>query len=207
MSRGVASVALASVLTALLFSGCGLEGQPFSTSTDKTTGTSGSEAQGASADETEGASTDRIGADGLKPPIVTADAIGAYPEDSPEAAVLEWWRGVQTRDQEVVTESYSSAARDELPKKFPFALVTGIAPLASEASISVADIERDGNDESTVYVVIESTDPRMNGPLALPMKKGGGSWQITDSVFLGSIADTYISALRAFEKSAADGGQ
>jgi hypothetical protein len=188
MNPRVALVALASLLAVLLLTGCGLEGQPFSTSTDKTTST---------------AKTDAA----LNPSVVTADAIAQYPKDSPEATALGWWRGVQTRDSESVVQSYSPEARDQLPKKFPLALVTGISPPAATSAISIADVETDGGDDATVYVVINSGDPRMSGPLALPMKKTDGEWEITDPVFLGSLADAFLATLRVSEQSAAGGGQ
>jgi len=183
MRLRVALVALGSFLALLLLAGCGLEGQPFSTATDKT--------------DSE--------ASEFTPSVVTAAAISKYPKGSPEVAALEWWRGVQTRDPESVIESYSPEAREELPKKFPTALVTGIAPPAAQSAISIVDVESDGDDKVTVYVVIESADPRMNGPLALPMKKSGDEWQITDPVFLSSLADAFIAAARVAEQAPAGG--
>lgn len=190
MSPRVALVALAFLFAVLLLAGCGLEGQPFSTATDKTTDT-----------------TTAPDAGEFNPAVVTAEAIAAYPKNSPEAAALGWWRGVQTRDPDAVLEAYTSEARDELPKKFPLALVTGISPPAATSAIKIADVESDGDDKATVYVVIQSGDPRMNGPLALPMEKVDDQWEITDPVFLGSLADAYIAAARVAEQSAEDSGQ
>ena len=184
MSPRAAFVVLAAIF-AFLLAGCGLEGQPFSTATDKTT------------------SATTVEAPELEASVVTGEAIAQYPESSPEAAALGWWRSVQTRDPEGVIDSFTSDARDELPKQFPVALVSGIAPTAAQAAISVVDVETDG-DDATVYVVLESGDPRLSGPLALPMTKVDGEWRITDPVFLASLADSYIEATRAAEESAAD---
>jgi len=185
MSPRAVLVALASILVAALLAGCGLEGQPFSTSTDK----------------------DKTASVELNPAVVTADAIGKYPPTSPQAAALEWWRGVQTRDPEAVIKSYSAKARDELPRRFPVALVSGLAPPAAQSSIRIAYVESKGDDEATVYVVIDSADPRMNGPLALAMEKVNDRWQITDPTFLGTLADTYILAQRAAEASTTGSGE
>lgn len=188
MSPRVVLTAISSALIILLLAGCGLEGQPFSTATDQTDSTA--------ADAGE-----------FNPSVVTAEAIAAYPKNSPEAATLEWWRAVQTRDPDAVLEAYTSEARDALPRKFPMALVTGISPPAATSAIKVADVESDGDDKATVYVVIQSGDPRMNGPLALPMQKVDDRWEITDPIFLGSLADVYITAARVAEQSAEDSGQ
>ena len=190
MSPRVALVVLAAGL-AVLLTGCGLEGQPFSTATDKTDSV---------------AADDPIAVE-LGPTVVSTEAIEEFSKSSPEAAALMWWRAVQTRDPEAVIQSYSSEARDELPENFPVALVTAIAPVAAQSSISIGEVEPEGDDEATLFVVIGSEDPRLGGPLALPMKKDGDEWEITDPVFLGSLAETYIAAAKLAEESAADGGQ
>ncbi len=192
MNPRVALIAVASLLAALMLGGCGLEGQPFSTTTDKTTADT----------EISGSETGEF-----SPTVVTADAIAAFPKSSPEAAALEWWRAVQTRDPDAVLEAYSSDARSQLPQKFSSAIVTAISPIAAEASIEIVDVESEGDDAATVYVVISSSDSRLNGPLALPMKKAGDSWEITDPVFLGSIAEAVIITARLAEQTARDAGQ
>lgn len=191
MNPRVALVAVALLLVVLLLGGCGLEGQPFSTTTDKTAADAGS----------LGSETGEFG-----PSVVTADAIAEFPKGSPEAAALEWWRAVQTRDPDAVLAAYSADARGELPQKFSSAIVTAISPIAANASIKIVDVESEGDDAATVYVAINSGDSRLNGPLALPMKKAG-DWEITDPVFLGSITEAVIVAARLAEQSARDAGQ
>ena len=190
MSPRVAFVVLAAIL-AISLTGCGLEGQPFSTSADKT----------------DNASTKVPVPAELGPAVVSDETIEMFPKSSPEVAALTWWRAVQTRDPDAVIESYSSEARDELPKSFPVVLVTAIAPTAAQSAISIGDVELEGSDKATVFAVIDSADSRLGGPLAIPMKKNGDTWEITDPVFLGSLADTYIAAEKLAEKSAEDGGQ
>ncbi|MEZ5156466.1 MAG: hypothetical protein R2718_10195 [Solirubrobacterales bacterium] len=188
MSRRAAFAGLACIIAGLLFAGCGLEGQPFSSATDK---------------------TDRTQAKGseFNPAVVTGDVIARYPKNSPEATALEWWRGVQTRDADAVLDSYSPEARAELPNRFPFALVAAISPAAATSPIRVAEVEAKGDGAATVYVVIDSEDPKMGGPLALPMEKVDDRWEITDPVFLNSLADGYLAVIQAAKKTASDGGQ
>ncbi|KAA0275176.1 MAG: hypothetical protein EDQ89_00795 [Acidobacteria bacterium] len=158
-------MALASALAALALAGCGLEGQPFDTG-DSTSDTPG-----------------------LGDAVVTPDAISEYPPGSPEAAVLRWWRAVQTRDPEAVVDSYTAQVRDELPKDFAATVVAFIAPSASQAPIAVDYVEPTSEDDVTVYAVIsESPDWRMNGPLALPMTNEGGEWLISDASYLDALS-------------------
>lgn len=184
----VAFVVLAAIL-AISLTGCGLEGQPFST------------------DTTDKASKEVPEPAELGPAVVSNETIEMFPKSSPEVAALTWWRAVQTRDPDAVLESYSSEARDELPENFPVVLVTAIAPTAAQSAISIGDVEFEGRDKATLFVVIDSPEPRLGGPLAIPMKKSGDTWEITDPVYLGSLADTYIAAAKLAEKSAEDGGQ
>ena len=138
---------------------------------------------------------------------MTADAIAAFPKSSPEAAALEWWRAVQTRDPDAVLEAIrptpaTSCRRSSRSRSSP-----PFRPSLPHASIEIVDVESEGDDAATVYVVISSSDSRLNGPLALPMKKAGDSWEITDPVFLGSIAEAVIITARLAEQTARDGGQ
>jgi hypothetical protein len=170
MSFRAALVAFASVLAAGLLPGCGLEGQPFE-----------SDSSTAVAE--------------LGDAVVTPDAISEYPPSSPEAAVLTWWRAVQTRNPKAVIDSYSSEARDELPKSFPMVVVALLSPPASESPIAIDYVESASEDEVTVYAVIESPDPRLDGPLALPMTKKDDKWQITDATFVETLATAFDAAL------------
>lgn len=165
MSPRVALIALAAVLAAAVLAGCGLEGQPFDNSGSTT-------------------STTQLGY-----AVVTRDEIAGYPSNSPEAAVLRWWRAVQTRDPEAVLKSYTPEVRDQLPKHFDKIMVAMIAPPASMGSVWIDYVESSGDDEATVYAGIDgSPDPRMNGPLALPMIKDGDKWLITDGTFMKVLA-------------------
>lgn len=161
MSPRVALIALAAVLAAAVLAGCGLEGQPFDNSGSTT-------------------STTQLGY-----AVVTRDEIAGYPSNSPEAAVLRWWRAVQTRDPEAVLKSYTPEVRDALPKDFAKAMVAFVGPPASQGAIWIDYVESSGEDKATVYAGIDgSPDPRMDGPLALRMVKDGDRWLIADGTFV-----------------------
>jgi len=165
--RGVL-VALASAVAVLALVGCGLEGQPFDTG-DSTT------------DVPE-----------LGDAVVTPETISEYPPSSPEAAALRWWRAIQTRDAKAAINSYTPEVQDELPNDFARILVAFLAPSASQASIAIDYVESASEDETTVYAVVDgSPDPRMNGPLALPMTKDGDEWLIADATFIEALARTF----------------
>jgi len=162
MSPRAVLAALTCVLALAALAGCGLEGQPFDTS-----------------DSTPAELGDAV---------VTPDAISEYPPNSPEAAVLRWWRAIQTRDTKAVIGSYSPKARAELPKDFAATVVAFVAPAASQAPIVIDYVESTSEDNVTVYAVIsDSPDWRMNGPVALPMIRGNDRWLIADATFLDAL--------------------
>lgn len=178
MSPRVVLVALASILAAGMLTGCGLEGQPF-------------EGDDSTTDVPE-----------LGTAVVTPDAISAYPPSSPEAAALRWWRSIQTRDPETTVESYASDARKNLPKDFPMAVVALLGPPAAESPIAIDYVESASDDAATVYVIIESPDPRVDGPLALPMEKVDDEWRITDTAFVETMAEAFHAAVEGDVPSA-----
>lgn len=164
MNSRVALVVLTSILAFFALVGCGLEGQPF----DSSDATTAAPEPGAA--------------------VVTPDAISAYPQDSPEAAALRWWRAIQTRDPEAVFASYTSEVRNKLPKDFAGLVVAFVAPSAAQSSFAIDYVEPTNGDEVTLYAVIDgSPDIRMNGPLALPMTKDEDKWLITDATFIEAL--------------------
>lgn len=177
--RGVL-VALASLLAILALAGCGLEGQPFD-SGDSTT------------DAPE-----------LGDAVITPEAISEYPPSSPEAATLRWWRAIQTRDPKAAIESYTPEARKDLPKKFPTVVVALLGPPAAESPIAIDYVESANDDEATVYAIIESPDPRVDGPLALPMEKVDDEWRLADTTFVATLAEAFSAALKAEVPPAAE---
>ncbi|MEZ5062907.1 MAG: hypothetical protein R2700_15615 [Solirubrobacterales bacterium] len=183
---------LAALVAAAVFAGCGVEGQELT----------GSEA---ASDSTTATTIDPATA------TVSTDEIASTDPDSPERAVLEWWRALQSRDTDGVTDSYTKKVKDDLPDGFKFSIVSYLAPLASTAAISVDSVETnakkssgssggDGGgsgdkssaaeeaDKGTLYATIDSTAPRIAGSLALPMEKEDGEWKIADSTFLVALA-------------------
>lgn len=168
MSPRAVLMALTSIVAALAMAGCGLEGQPFDTG-----------------DSTSDAPE-------LGDAVVTPETISEYPPSSPEAAALRWWRAIQTRDSKAAIDSYTPEVRDELPSDFARILVAFLAPSASQASIAIEYVESAGEDETTVFAAVDGApDPRMNGPLALPMAKDDDKWLITDATFIEALVKTF----------------
>jgi hypothetical protein len=177
MSSRVVLTTLASCLVLLTLAGCGLEGQSFMS--DK--------------EEKAEVLSDQA--------VITPDDLADAPEDTARGLVLRWWRAVQTRDPQGVIKSYVPEARDQLPKRFADAVVVGIAPPAAESTLNLSYLEHADDGVATVYMTIYSPDPRIDGPLALPLKKIDGEWRIIDAAFLGTLATSYLAA--AEEESAA----
>lgn len=173
-------MALISALAAVPLAGCGLEAQPFSTR--ETTSTA------AEADA-----------------IVTKHMIGWYPPRSPEAAAMRWWRAIQTRDLEAVTESYSPEARKDLPRHFSKIVTWQPLPVA-QASITIEDVDYADVDKATVNIVLDSADQRLDGPLALPMRKDGdeSKYQVADTLFADRMAEAYQAAVDSLEGTTTD---
>jgi predicted small lipoprotein YifL len=186
MSLRAALVVLATLLSIAALTGCGLEGQAFTT--------------------TEAVPVNKPG---LSDTLVTPEALAKIPENSLRGVVLRWWRGVQTRDPQVVLDSYTPEARDQLPKQFSDVLVLVVSPAAAKASIRINSLEPSGDGSARVYLTIYSsdTDAGLDGPLALPMKKVDGEWRIDDPTFLNAIVETYLKTTKAATKAATKAGQ
>ena len=198
--RLAASIA-AAVAAAIVVAGCGVQGQEL-TGTEK------------AGDSTSATTIDPSTA------TVTTDDIAATDPDSPERTVLKWWRALQSRDTDGVTDAYAKKVKNDLPDGFKFSIVSYLAPLASPASISIGSVETNAKkasgssggsngsnggqgdksgssskateaDKATLYATIDSDAPRIAGSLALPMEKEGGEWKIADSTFLVALAGQF----------------
>lgn len=124
-------------------------------------------------------------------PVVSGEDISAEEVGSQRRTVLEWWRGLQTRNAKVVAAAYAPDVRDELPKSFEFTVISLVAPSASESSITIDSLERNGKNKTTLFSTIDSPNAVMDGPLALPMEKVGDEWLIANSRFLISLSGAF----------------
>lgn len=151
---------LAVLAAGLVLLGCGLEGQPYDT--DK---------------------------EGNSDPVVSGDDISAEEAGSARRTVLEWWRGVQTRNPDAVVGSYTADVQGELPETYEFVVVAVVAPSAAQSSITIGPLEMNGSNKATLLATIDSPNNAvMTGPLALPMEKVGDKWLIASDAFLKSLA-------------------
>ena len=163
MSARLALSMLAVLAAGTSMLGCGIEGQPFG------------------ADKTTDENTSSGG------PIVTGKDISAEKQGSPEHTVLGWWRGLQTRNPDDVRASYAPDVRDALPGDFNTAIVSFLAPAASESSIKIDSVEQRGKGDAVLFATIDSPNAAMDGPLALPMKKDGDEWFLANSTYVVSL--------------------
>lgn len=170
-------------VAATVLLGCGIEGQPF-----------GSE--GESKEDN---------------PVVSGEDVAETDEGSPERTAMTWWRGVQTRNPDAVVAAYAPDVRAELPEGFSKAIVMFLAPPASETSIKIDGVEKQGEKKATLYVTFDSPETATggqavaDGQVALPMRKVGGQWLFSNSTFLTSLSSTFETAVAALD-AAADGG-
>lgn len=146
---------------AMLMLGCGLEGQPFDSTTRN------------------------------DDPVVSAEQVSAEEPGSPRFTVLQWWRGVQTRNPQVVMQSYAPDVRDELPETFDLTVIAVLAPAASESSITIDSVAMKGANKATLVATIDSQNAAMKGPVALPMKKVGDEWLLANDSFLPSLSGAF----------------
>ena len=166
MSARLALSMLGVLAAGTLMLGCGIEGQPFGA--DKTTTEENADAG----------------------PVVTGKEVSAEKKGSPEHTVLGWWRGMQTRNPDDVRAAYLPDVRDALPGDFDTAIVSFLAPAASESSIQIDSLEQRGKGDAVLFATIDSPNAAMDGPLALPMKEDGDEWFLANS--------TYVTALFPF---------
>jgi hypothetical protein len=170
---------MAGVLVAgTIMLGCGIEGQPF-----------GSDSEGDS------------------DPVISTDDVSAEEEGSPEYTTLQWWRGMQTRNPEAVKPAYAPDVRDELPEGFDTAVISFLAPAASQSSIEIDSVEFDGKKDAVLFATIDSPNFAMDGPLALPMKKVGDEWLIANSTYITSLAGSFQVAQALGDGASEPSGQ
>jgi hypothetical protein len=81
--------------------------------------------------------------------LVQPDQVTAYPPDSPQAAVLEWWRAVQFNDLSGVKDAYLPSV--DLPNLERALLLDKV----STSRPVIVDAQEQG-DEATVYTIIET---------------------------------------------------
>lgn len=163
MSARLAISMLGVLAAGTLMLGCGIEGQPFG------------------ADKTTKESTDTSG------PVVTGKQVAAEKKGSPEHTVLGWWRGLQTRNPDDVRAGYAPDVRDGLPGDFDTAIVSFLAPAASQSSIEIDSVEQRGQGEVVLFATIDSPSIAMDGPLSLPMKKDGDEWFLANNTYIISL--------------------
>ncbi len=140
--------------------------------------------------------------------LVSERDIEAQPADSPERAVMMWWRGLQFRDAATVRRLFSAAARREIGGGLPETVFLDLGPSLQTAKPEVTSVERDG-DSARVYVTVrrnQVVSPKLIRQtleyLGLTLVEEDGAWRIDDpTFFLQSGRILRDARLKAAERS------
>jgi len=131
------------------------------------------------------------------PRTVTSEDLAAFPGDTPERAILEWWRHVQFRNADGAHALYSDEAdvsRDDLSRQITFAASSFVGVP------EVVDVDKGGG-LATVYMVLQApgsdVPPR---PLSANLREERGEWLLRDDFLMEQQAARVARA-----RSAADG--
>lgn len=142
--------------------------------------------------------------------LLTPADIRRQPADSPQAALMEWWRGIQYNDFEGYTGALVAPLRaqreasDEARRDLTLASGELI-----HSQPEIGDVKESG-DETTIYTRIETRQPvgatrftTSSSPQAFTLVREGGQWRIADDFYVTNRADNIRKALSEARQSKA----
>lgn len=141
--------------------------------------------------------------------LVTDAQIQALAADSPQRAVLRWWRALQFRDVKTVRQLFSREARRVIGPALPETTFLDLGPSLQPAypQFDGADIR---GDTATVYMRVlrnQLVTPKIvrktKEHLGLSLVKENGSWRIDDPTFFLHAARDLRRSRLAGERSSA----
>jgi hypothetical protein len=139
--------------------------------------------------------------------LLTPADIRRQPEDSPQAALMEWWRSIQYND----FDGYANAlvaplrAQREASDRARRDLTLASGELI-RSQPEIADVREDGN-ETTIYTRIETRQPvgatrftTSSSPQAFTLVREGGEWRIADDFYVTNRANNIRTVLNEAKK-------
>jgi hypothetical protein len=122
--------------------------------------------------------------------LVTAREVERQPADSPQRALISWWRSAQFAERMDFLAGFDSAIRDRLSVRLDFDKeLDYFAGGIRVAKPHIANVERE-NERATVYVVVNFRQPVgatrfvvTTVPQAFPMVREAGKWRLADDHF------------------------
>jgi hypothetical protein len=144
--------------------------------------------------------------------LITPAEISRQPANSPQRALLSWWRSVQYNDLDGYVKALAAplrsqreqgdAARDDL------ALASGEL-IRSQPKI---DNVQEADGEATIFTRIESRQPvgatrftTSSSPQAFTLVREGDEWKLADDFYVTNRATNIRKAQNELERSAAGG--
>jgi len=142
--------------------------------------------------------------------LVTAAEVRAAPAESPQEAVLTWWRALQFRDASTVRRMFTSEARDLIGASLSETVFLDLGPNLQQASPEILNVETVG-ESAVVYVRIrrnQIVSPKIIRQTAeyqgLALRRENGRWRIDDpTYFLQAGRQLREARLRAAEAARA----
>jgi hypothetical protein len=130
------------------------------------------------------------------PRTITADDVRAVERDSPERAVLEWWRYVQFQNSEGAYALYADDADvtlDDVARQITYAASSFVGVP------EIVDVEK-SDGLATVYMTLQApgsdAPPR---PLSANLREEGGDWVLRDNALMDQQAARVARARAAAE--------
>lgn len=128
--------------------------------------------------------------------LITPADLRRQPDDSPQAALMEWWRSIQYNDFEGYVGALVAPVRAQrqASERAPRDLTLASGELI-RSQPEIASVEENGN-EATVYTRIETRQPigatrftTSSSPQAFTLVREGGEWRIADDFYVTNRAN------------------
>jgi hypothetical protein len=140
--------------------------------------------------------------------LLTPADLRNLPEDSPQAALMEWWRSVQYNDFEGYADALVAPLRAQrLASDSARRDLTLASGELVRAQPELADVQEEGN-QVTIYTRIETRQPvgatrftTSSSPQAFTLVREGGEWKIADDFYVTNRATDIRKVLSEAKKS------
>lgn len=140
--------------------------------------------------------------------LLTPADLRDLPQDSPQAALMEWWRSIQYNDFEGYVDVLVAPLRAQRlasdSARRDLALASGEL-IRSQPEI--ANVEEE-EDQATIYTRIETRQPvgatrftTSSSPQAFTLGREGGEWKIADDFYVTNRANDIRKVLSDARKS------
>lgn len=136
--------------------------------------------------------------------ILSAHDVNAYPEGTPEHALLDWWRHAQHRElQGFLTYFRRDVRREHVGSRLTRKKLELFAQALRRARPDIVETERRA-DEAVVWTRVRTRRPTGDNryvprstPHAFSLVREDGEWRLADDFFFDAVVEARRESLRA----------